>query len=351
MYKLNEDLFDDVVDIQIPKVETEITIEPELEGPQTGEDVGIAGLILDAISTCANNINQYNILKANLTDAVSQEVLNDVANNENITMGKLQSLLKTVSPNAESIMNGAVDAEQILDPGSPVGESYKRSLKEEFSFELYHQIIDFVDSLEEKGYDILKIISTLSYVADMLHDDYFDSRNESLNSQDQLDLSSAIYNAVSDVIFKNGSLDIDEKDIKFAFDRFIKKFFLDESLQEEYLTESSDGWSESIQDVLYDSFDQLESLMYEVRNCVRGAYTNCETSEELADYVDGISNELSSAADEIRDLPAYDQDEDDDFDSMNESLMENFKVTSYYDVDLDDIEDSAVLDSYDDVDS
>ena len=56
--------------------------------------------------------------------------------------------------------------------------------------------------------------------------------NEALNSQDQYDLSSAIYNAVSDVIFNSGKLDIDEKDVKFAFDRFIKKFFLDESLKE-----------------------------------------------------------------------------------------------------------------------
>lgn len=57
--------------------------------------------------------------------------------------------------------------------------------------------------------------------------------NEALNSQDQYDLSSAIYNAVSDVIFNSGKLDIDEKDVEFAFDRFIKKFFLDESLNED----------------------------------------------------------------------------------------------------------------------
>ena len=57
------------------------------------------------------------------------------------------------------------------------------------------------------------------------------NQNESLNSQDQYDLSSAIYNAVSDVIFNSGKLDIDEKDVKFAFDKFIKKFFLDESLK------------------------------------------------------------------------------------------------------------------------
>lgn len=49
-----------------------------------------------------------------------------------------------------------------------------------------------------------------------------------------------------------------------------------------------DGWSENVRDDLEESFSNLESLMYEVRNCVRGCYTNSETNAELAEYIRGL---------------------------------------------------------------
>lgn len=58
-----------------------------------------------------------------------------------------------------------------------------------------------------------------------------------------------------------------------------------------------DGWSEEVRDCLEDVFSDLEQLMYEVRNCVRGCYTKANTNEELADYVAGLADELSSVAD------------------------------------------------------
>lgn len=58
-----------------------------------------------------------------------------------------------------------------------------------------------------------------------------------------------------------------------------------------------DGWSEEVRDCLEDVFSDLESLMYEVRNCVRGAYTRANTNEELADHIKELAEVLSSSAD------------------------------------------------------
>lgn len=60
-----------------------------------------------------------------------------------------------------------------------------------------------------------------------------------------------------------------------------------------------DGWSEEVRDCLEDVFSDLEKLMYEVRNCVRGCYTNANTNEELADYVAGLADKLASVADDL----------------------------------------------------
>lgn len=60
-----------------------------------------------------------------------------------------------------------------------------------------------------------------------------------------------------------------------------------------------DGWSEEVRDCLEDVFSDLESLIYEVRNCVRGCYTEANTNEELADYVAGLAGRLASVADDL----------------------------------------------------
>lgn len=60
-----------------------------------------------------------------------------------------------------------------------------------------------------------------------------------------------------------------------------------------------DGWSEEVRDCLEDAFSDLERLMYEVRNCVRGCYTHANTNEELAEYVQSLADELGSVADDL----------------------------------------------------
>lgn len=60
-----------------------------------------------------------------------------------------------------------------------------------------------------------------------------------------------------------------------------------------------DGWSDEVRDCLEDVFSDLEQLMYEVRNCIRGCYTHVNTNEELADYVAELADKLASVADDL----------------------------------------------------
>lgn len=73
-----------------------------------------------------------------------------------------------------------------------------------------------------------------------------------------------------------------------------------------------DGWSEEVRDCLGDVFSDLEQLMYEVRNCVRGCYTRANTNEELADHIRELAEDLSSSADylcECEDNSTLEEDE------------------------------------------
>ena len=65
------------------------------------------------------------------------------------------------------------------------------------------------------------------------------------------------------------------------------------------MDENEEGWGGEIQDNLYEVFDRLEKLMYEVRNCVRGCYARCTTNGELADCLRSLAGDLETAADEI----------------------------------------------------
>lgn len=80
------------------------------------------------------------------------------------------------------------------------------------------------------------------------------------------------------------------------------------------LNESAgDGWDLSDLYQLDEAFDKIESFIYEVRNCVRGAYTNCYTYVDLADELRSIADSLSMAADEIENTPEPDPEEDEEF--------------------------------------
>ena len=80
------------------------------------------------------------------------------------------------------------------------------------------------------------------------------------------------------------------------------------------LNESAgDGWDLGDLDQLEEAFSEIESFMYEVRNCVRGAYTDCYTYEELAEKLRNISDSLAMAADEIENTPEPELEDEEEF--------------------------------------
>lgn len=57
------------------------------------------------------------------------------------------------------------------------------------------------------------------------------------------------------------------------------------------------GWNKNNVYEVLEVTDKIYDLAYEINNCVRGAYTGCETYEDLQDYVHRLARELEEAAD------------------------------------------------------
>lgn len=83
----------------------------------------------------------------------------------------------------------------------------------------------------------------------------------------------------------------DEDDIEMSTE--IKAYTFDET---------EDGWGTDVRGILDLPFARAEDLMYEVRNTIRGANTDCETVEDLADFIRQLASEFEDAADELESL-------------------------------------------------
>ena len=80
------------------------------------------------------------------------------------------------------------------------------------------------------------------------------------------------------------------------------------------LNESAgDGWDLGDLDQLEEAFNEIERFMYEVSNCVRGAYSNSYTYAELAEKLRNIAESLAMAADEIENTPEPEPEDEEEF--------------------------------------
>lgn len=101
--------------------------------------------------------------------------------------------------------------------------------------------------------------------------------------------------------------DVNTTSDHFASDDYnneLKSFFEDAPVSsknklKESEEDEDDGWSEDILDEVEGVLSDIEQLAYELRSCVRGAYTRCETREELSDYITNLANDLLDAAERI----------------------------------------------------
>lgn len=71
--------------------------------------------------------------------------------------------------------------------------------------------------------------------------------------------------------------------------------------EDEFEDEDEDGWGPDVQEAFEDTLARVNDLDYEIKNCVKGAMTGCESREELADYIQGIIDDLQAALDQFKD--------------------------------------------------
>ena len=95
---LNEELFDDVVDIIVPEVEANFSVidteSSVKETPNPGNDTGVSNLIIKAINSEWDTIAEYNELIANLGNNSDMiPVIQDIVAEENTHIGQLQQIL------------------------------------------------------------------------------------------------------------------------------------------------------------------------------------------------------------------------------------------------------------------
>ena len=112
---LNEDLFDDVVDIVVPEVETNVALKKvnvdSKETPNPGNDTGVSNLIIHAINGEWDTIAEYNALISNLGNNPDMiPVIQDIVAEENKHIGQLQQILLQISPNVSNIDSGEEEA-------------------------------------------------------------------------------------------------------------------------------------------------------------------------------------------------------------------------------------------------
>lgn len=99
-------------------------IEPSID--KEAVDNGIASMINNLIVDEFDAIEGYNSAIATVKELLPEDdsaivVLNDILNEENVHVGQLQELLKTVSPSANEIESGKEEAQEVLEQ-EPVEE-------------------------------------------------------------------------------------------------------------------------------------------------------------------------------------------------------------------------------------
>lgn len=272
---LNEDWFDGDSFI----VDDAITDNaPEKESPKNEVDTGISNLLIDAIKDEFETIKLYNsiieqIRAEDREDIIS--ILQDIVNEENVHVGQLQKALEIYSPNADSIEHGSEEAEEQMK----------------------------IDSINESIQNLDRVIS---------------GKKMDINIDIPLDMADSIIahdktkkdieDAMKEV--EDSAKEVsDKKETKKVSTPEMKRMRLSEDL----FTEDSDGWN-----IVHTSFnkvlDRINDLDYEVKNCIKGAYTNCYSYEELGEYIRQLGMDLMDSADEVSELS-----EDNDFE---ESLRE-----------------------------
>ena len=116
----------------------------------------------------------------------------------------------------------------------------------------------------------------------------------------------SIMNDTSGIVWVNGVAyrdgDVSQRGDGIVIDEDAQPIEMSTEIKAYTFDEAEDGWGEDVENILSPVFARAEDLMYEIRNTVRGANTDCETTEDLADFIRELASEFEEAADEIESL-------------------------------------------------
>lgn len=131
------------------------------------------------------------------------------------------------------------------------------------------------------------------------NDDQFYELVDSLLNNEPINLvpeTRALKRAIDSMVVDN---DEEKRDIVYEVAKDLGVIESSSAIKAYTFDESDDGWGEEVEGILSPVFAKAEKLMYEVRNAVRGTYTDCENIEDLADFIRNLADEFESAANEL----------------------------------------------------
>lgn len=66
--------------------------------------------------------------------------------------------------------------------------------------------------------------------------------------------------------------------------------------------DEEDGWRNDIVELCDELTYQFDGFAYELKNCVRGSFTDAKTPDELANYLENLKAEIESVVNQLREM-------------------------------------------------
>jgi hypothetical protein len=66
--------------------------------------------------------------------------------------------------------------------------------------------------------------------------------------------------------------------------------------------DEEDGWRNDIVELCDELTYQFDGFAYELKNCVRGSFTDANTPDELANYLENLKAEIESVVNQLREM-------------------------------------------------
>ena len=289
----------------------------------------------------------------------------------NNTIGKSNEMLKIYIPmDAPSPFD-----EKRMKEWEEKVKSFKDSVISE-GFESISKAKEAIANDEELQAKLDSLGWLLSYINidyDAIVKDFKDSdMNETLDENLESDLTSDLYNAVTDTLFKYKDYFDDSNSLKIYIKEtvpyLVDKFFVENpNLEEEHIIsedtvkrngkwvnkgkdgthgtfktkkaadaqrkamfangykeslENDDGWSSEIIEVCADLLQDMDTLSYAIRNNVRDSAGEGSTTTDLADTLRAFADEALRTADNLE----YDSEKLDESKSIKESVSHSFNI-------------------------